>query len=381
MLLVPKTGIYVKIMISQDCVARVRETKKLMAQKHISALCLLPGANMYYLTGISVNPSQRLWATIIPAEKDAVMIVPEFDRRMVEASTWIGDIRGWEESEDPYTVVSKTLNELGLTESTLGLDGKTWFLFLEKLQDTVPQARFINADPLLCDLRMTKSEAEIELIREASRIQEDAYRVGFESVRQGRTEFEILSIINSEIMSKGGKTAGTNGVLSGPVSALPHGSSGKRKIRRGDIIQFDMLCFYQGYCSDISRVCVVGTPTEEQRKIYEIVLTAQKAAINALEPGVPAEKVDKAARDKIVEAGYGRRFTHRTGHGFGLEGQEKPYVALGNKQLLRTRMTIAIEPGIYLTSQFGIRIEDNVIVREGGAENITKYNKEELLSI
>jgi len=170
-------------------------------------------------------------------------------------------------------------------------------------------------------------------------------------------------------------------VLSGPKSALPHGVSGKRKIKKGDIVLFDMYCIYQGYYADITRQVVVGSPTEEQKRIYEIVLEAQKEAIEAVRPGITAEDIDKVARNKIVEAGYGSQFTHRTGHGIGLEGHEEPYIMQGNKMLLKPGMTFTIEPGIYLVNKFGIRIEDTVVVTENGVEDITKFEKEELLSV
>lgn len=228
-------------------------------------------------------------------------------------------------------------------------------------------------------LRSIKSADEIELIKKATGITIKGIKAGIEAIKVGVSELSVAFEIEREIKESGGESVPFCIVLSGENSALPHGSTSSRKIEKGDSVVMDIGATYKGYYADITRTVFVGKAGEEQKRIYNMVLKAQESAVNLVRPKVKACQVDAAARKIIEEAGYGKFFTHRTGHGLGLEVHEEPYISQQNEIALEPGMTFTIEPGIYLPGSFGVRIEDNIVVTVKGKEVLTKMPKDLLI--
>ena len=245
------------------------------------------------------------------------------------------------------------------------------------MEQLFPGVTFGRLDEQLNSMRNIKSEEELEKLREAARLADYAVEVGCNEIAEGKTELEILMAIEFELKKKGAeKMAFDTMVLSGPKTASPHGNPGNRKIKKGDFVLFDLGVVYQGYCSDITRTVAFGEPTDAQREIYETVSKAEQAAVDSVRPGVKAMEIDKAARDVIEQAGYGRYFTHRVGHGLGISVHEYPSVTGTNELVLEEGMVFTIEPGIYHPGITGVRIEDDVVVTADGVEVLTKFPKE-----
>jgi Xaa-Pro dipeptidase len=224
-------------------------------------------------------------------------------------------------------------------------------------------------------LRIVKSKDETDLMRKASRIIGDSVSEAMTQARLGKTELDVRQIVVNECIRNGGMPTFTT-VQFGENTALPHADSGTKELRKGDIALFDCGCEVEGYNTDITRVAVAGKPSSEQESVYSVVLKAQQAAIDRIKAGLSCEKADSLARQVIEKAGYGVYFTHRLGHGVGLEVHEPPYLVNGNSMQLRAGMTHSVEPGIYLEGKFGVRIEDLVLVGDTGCEALTTSPKD-----
>jgi len=367
----------------------VKKAQEIMKSRGLGAIFLHPGVNTYYFTGLMKASFERLLTVIIPDEGEPVAVIPRFETESVMEYSKIKyrDVRGWSEDQDPYVLVGRVVEELGKSKSTIGIDGKMEYVFFEGIQRALPGARFIGAADVLNELRLIKSKDEVELMRKAARIVCKGIKAAFESVSPGRTEIEVSDVLHGEIRRHGGLSARAReahgNVFSGPTSALPHPRSSEKKIESGEIILIDVGAQYEWYFGDVTRVAVLGQPTEKQKRLYGIVLNAQKTACEAVRPGIEAQELDRVARRIILEAGFGQYFRHRLGHGLGLEVHEGPYIVEGNRLRLRPGMTHSVEPGIYLLGEFGIRIEDDVAVTEKGCDNLSveEFPKDELVVI
>jgi len=363
----------------------VKKAQEIMKNRGLGAIFLHPGVNTYYFTGLMKASFERLLTVIIPDEGEPVAVVPGFEVESLMKYSKIKyrDVRGWSEDQDPYILVGRVVEELGKSKSTIGIDGKMEYIFFEGIQRALPCARFIGAADVLNELRLIKSRDEVELMRKAARIICKAIKAAFESVSSGRTEIEVSEVLHGEIRRHGGLSRGYGNVFFGPTSALPHPQSSEKKIESGEIVLIDVGAQYQWYFSDVTRAAVLGQPTEKQKRLYGIVLNAQKTACEAVRPGIEAQELDRTARRIIREAGFGQNFRHRLGHGLGLEVHEGPYIVEGNRLRLRPGMTHSVEPGIYLLGEFGIRIEDDVAVTEKGCDNLVvdEFPKDELVII
>lgn len=227
------------------------------------------------------------------------------------------------------------------------------------------------------NLRIVKTADEVEKLRKAQNIAEKAYLEVLEFVKVGVTEKEISAKLEYLMKSYGAERVAFELItVAGKKTSLPHGVPGDYKVQKGDFITFDIGAVYDGYHSDMTRTVAVGEVSEEQRKIYNIVLKAHLKALEAVKAGITGFKVDKIARDIITEEGYGEYFGHSTGHGVGLEIHESPYASIKSKDTLKAGMTLTVEPGIYLPDKFGVRIEDTVLVTENGYETFASIPKE-----
>lgn len=337
---------------------------------------------MYYFTGLMKEAYERLLTIIIPADGDSMALVPSFEREHVEAGLSIpmAEISIWKEEEDPYRILAQVMREKDLARGTIAIDGRMQYSFFYRIEKALRQVKFVEATDLMDQLRVVKSGSEIALVKRACEIIGKGMKAAFESVAPGRTEMDVYHELQSEIRRQGGAPIGFGGVLSGPFSALPHAQTSDRRIEGGDTVLIDVGWQYQWYFGDLTRTVVVGHASDELKRIYEIVLKAQKNAIQTVVPEVQAQVIDRAARGLIAEAGFGAYFTTRTGHGIGLEVHEAPYLVEGNTCRLRKDMVFTVEPGIYLAGRFGVRIEDEILVTEDGRENLSAnaYPKEEL---
>jgi Xaa-Pro dipeptidase len=241
-----------------------------------------------------------------------------------------------------------------------------------------PEADYPDGSDVLSSLRLKKEKAEVEAMRRAVQIAQDALEATIPSIKMGMTEKELSSELVMQLLKHGSEPEMPFApiVSGGSNSANPHASPTERKLQAGDLLVIDWGATYDGYISDLTRTFAVGEVDEEYKQIHKIVQEANAAGRAAAMPGVPCANVDKAARDVIEKSGYGMYFTHRTGHGIGMEGHEEPYMRGDNMQLLEPGMAFTVEPGIYLPNRNGVRIEDNVVITEDGADVLSDMPRE-----
>lgn len=232
------------------------------------------------------------------------------------------------------------------------------------------------AQQLLDELRASKDEEELEAMRKAQKITDEAFRAVLNFIRPGMTEREVAARLVYEMMRLGGeKTSFDPIVAAGPNGSRPHAIPGDRVLEQGMFVTMDFGCKVDGYCSDMTRTVAIGQPDEEMERVYQTVLEAQKAGINAARAGVPGREIDAAARRVIEEAGYGEYFSHSMGHSLGIDIHEGPNASPSEERLMPVGAVISAEPGIYIPGKFGVRIEDVLILKEGGCENMTRSPK------
>jgi len=366
----------------EERTTRQEKARQLMRDNNLSAILLAQGTSLRYFTGIRWEGGERLFAMLLPAKGDAFYVAPAFEEdraREQIASAPNGatpDLRVWQEDESPYQRVAEGLSDRGLSSATIGLEETTKFLFTDNLRQAAPGATFTSATPVTAGCRMIKSPHEIELMRLAAKVTLAAYEATYRSMKVGMTQHDVADMIEAAHRKLGFE--GEADVQVGEYSSFPHGSIKPQQIREGTIVMIDGGCTVEGYQSDITRTFVLGKATGKMKQVFDIVYRAQSAALAAAKPGVEAGSVDAAARQVIVDAAYGpgyKYFTHRVGHGMGMDGHEWPYLVRGNKTLLQPEMTFSDEPGIYIKGEFGIRLEDDMHITQAGAELFTPQTK------
>jgi len=302
------------------------------------------------------------------------MVIPTFESPRLGEAPWF-TVHTWTETENPTALVAAALG--GVTGRTLVVGDRTWAGFLLHLQEALPGNQWLSATPMLRELRMIKSAEEVAALREAGAAVDAIFQEMLAHPWAGRSEREVGEEI-AALMRRGGCEAVDFVIVgSGPNGASPHHANSDRLIQPGDAVVLDFGGpFRDGYYADITRTVVVGPPSAALRQVYAVVQAAQETGVRAMRPGVPCQEVDAAARQVIVQAGYGDYFTHRTGHGIGLDGHEEPYMVAGNTLPLAPGMTFSVEPGIYLPGQFGVRIEDIVVCTGTGAERLNQASRE-----
>lgn len=337
---------------------------------------LTPSPSFQYLAGYKSQMHERLLALVIRKDEAPTIVAPAFEVSNHSSQTWIKDFLDWAEDENPYAKVAGLVgkNKIALLDDSLPL-GVYWSLekALEGFKD------FASVTPLIDEMRIYKSEIEIELMKKAGHIIDDAVSKAFAEAQVGMTEVDVQQIVQNEIRHLEA-TPTFAAVQFGENSALPHASPGSRELRKGDVILMDCGCTLDGYNTDMTRVGVVGQPKEEVRRVHSTVQKALETAMEKIKSGMACGAADGVARRVIDDAGYGEHFTHRLGHGIGLEVHEPPYVVRGSSETLQTGMCHSIEPGIYLEGKFGIRIEDIVCIREDGPELLT-FTSRDLIQI
>ena len=357
--------------------ARLEKARGLMRGNRIDALMLTGGTSMVYFTGMSWGLSERLLAAIIPAKGDAFLVTPRFEEERALEQAQLGPlgknarVYAWEEDESPYAMLARGLRDHGLATATIGAEETVRFVFADGAAHT-PGVKVVSGTPVTAGCRMVKDAHEIALMRLASQVTLKAYEAAWKSLRAGMTQDDFARLVAQAHQKLGFN--GSAGVQVGKYSALPHGSATPQVVEEGSILLIDGGCKVEGYSSDISRTFVLGTPTQRMKDVFDIEFRAQSAALAAAKPGVPCEAVDAAARKVITDAGFGpdyKYFTHRVGHGMGMDGHEWPYLVRGNKLALAPGMMFSDEPGIYIPGEFGVRLEDDMLITENGAELFT----------
>lgn len=355
---------------SADALDRARDA---MAVAGVDALLVGPGADLRYLTGYEALPLERLTLLVATTEGDTTLFVPELEQPRAEAAPLPDGVTivPFGETDDPYGAVAGVLDGA----KRLGVGDRLWSMFLLRLQQALPDAGWVPATTVTKHLRMRKSAAEVDALRRAGHAIDRVHQQVPALLRPGRTEAEVGRDIAELIVSEGHSAVNFVIVGSGPNGASPHHETGSRVLAEGDGVVVDIGGTLAAYCSDCTRNYVIGAAPEGYDQAHAAVAAAQKAACDAVRPGVSAASVDAAARDVIGDAGYGAYFVHRTGHGIGLEEHEDPYIVAGNETLLEPGMAFSIEPGVYLPRRFGIRIEDIVVVTEDGCERLNTLDR------
>lgn len=344
----------------------------------LNALLITPGADLRYLTGYAAPDLERLTCLVVPAlgKGDPYLVVPELEADQAQASP-LGrlDIQSvsYGETADPYAEIGRRIG----AASGIGLANRMWAEKVLAFRAVFPKAELSLSDAILGQLRIVKSQAEIEALTQAGRAIDRVHARVPELLRAGRSGREVARDIAEAILDTGHESVDFVIVGSGPNGASPHHGYNDRILEPGDQIVVDIGgTMPDGYCSDCTRTYSLGEPSEEFNRLYRVLYEAQEAARVAVEQAVPFEQIDAAARDVISAAGYGEQFLHRTGHGIGLETHEPPYVVEGNKELVRIGNTFSIEPGIYFSGRFGARIEDIVVATAEGAESLNNQPRE-----
>ena len=359
----------IRPIVPEEFLARQEHARRLMRDNAIDAIFVEGGTSLAYFTGLHWWLSERLFAMVLPQRGDPFFISPKFEEG--RAREKLGDavrFYTWEEHEKPIERIRQGMQDRGLLSATLGIEETTRYYAVEQLQQRLPTLKLRSAMPVTAGCRSVKSPHEIELMQVANDITAHVYRELQRQLREGMSETE-LGVILSELYGEFG-VQGDALVLFGEASAYPHGLKRDIVLKPGDNVLIDGGCKVEGYGSDITRTMVFGEPGAKMQKVFEIVRGAQDAALKAARPGVPAEKVDAAARNYIADHGYGpgyKYFTHRLGHGIGMDGHEWYYLVGGNTRPLAPNNMFSNEPGIYIVGEFGIRTEDEMLITEDGA--------------
>ncbi len=355
--------------------SRLSDAAAAAGRAGLGALLLTPGPDLRYVVGYDAHALERLTCLAVPAHGDPFLVVPRLELPAAQASPAgaLGlELVPWDETEDPYALVSKRLGQ----PETVGLSDRMWALMVLRFRSALPGARQELASTALSPLRVRKSPAEVAALRAAGQAIDRVHARVPGWLRAGRTEAEVAADIAEAILAEGHSRADFAIVASGPNAASPHHTASDRVLRAGDAVVVDIGgTMPSGYCSDCTRTYVIGEPPEDFAAYYQVLKDAQDAACAAVRPGVSAESIDAAAREPISEAGYGDFFVHRTGHGIGLETHEDPYIVSGNTEALSPGHAFSVEPGIY-PGPHGARIEDIVVCTDTGAERLNLVTRD-----
>lgn len=357
--------------------ARIDKARRLMVANQIDVLMLIGGTSMEYFTGMKWGLSERLLAVLIPVKGAPFLVTPKFEEERAMEQAHLGPlgkdatVYPWEEHEDPYARIATGLRDRGLSTATIGVEETVRFMFGDAAAK-LSGVKLVSGTPVTAGCRMVKDAHELALMRHASQVTIRAYEAAWKSLTDGMSQTEFGGLIALAHRRLGYE--GSASVQVGKYSALPHGSATPQIVREGSIVMIDGGCKVEGYVSDISRTFVLGQATQRMKDVFEIEHRAQTVALQTARPGLPCETVDAAARKVIVDAGFGpdyKYFSHRVGHGMGMDGHEWPYLVKGNTLPLEAGMVFSDEPGIYIEGEFGIRLEDDMVITPNGAELFT----------
>ena len=378
-----------KPITSDERRARIEKARRLMAAEKIDALILSGGTSLVYFTNIRWGGGERLFACVLPVKGEPFFVCPAFEedraREQVALGPFAGgraDVRTWNEDESPYALVARGLKDRGIAAGTVGVEETMKFVWSDGIAAAAPQLKVASGTPITAGCRMIKDDHELELMRLASAATLKVYEAVYRALQPGMTQNQVSDLIDLGYRQVG--FPGEASVQVGEFTALPHGSIQPQTIREGTIIMIDDGCTVEGYQSDITRTFVLGKPAPKMESVFAIVKRAQTAALEAARPGVALESIDAAARKVVVDAGYGpgfKYFSHRLGHGMGMDGHEWPYLVSHNMFGWKTALTaqpgmvFSDEPGIYIRGEFGVRLEDDMYITGERAKLFTPQSE------
>ena len=340
-----------------------------MRERDIAATIVFDASNMLAFTGTPHMSWDRLTCGVVTREGDVRVVCPAFERPGVCGADKIASIHTWQEHQNPYDIFASAMRVAGISCGAVGVDGRIWLSAWHRFADACgDKIKLQSAEEMIREVRICKSPLEQDALRGAHRRGERAFLAMKSIIRGGASEIELQRELAEKLAPEG--ITITPMVQSGPNGAIPHNPTGDRKLQQGDTVVMDSVTPFDGYFNDITRTYAVGEPSDRAKKAYRAVREAQQAAIDAAKPGVECQQLDKIARGIITEAGFGEFFTHRLGHGLGIEVHEPPFLVGGNSEKLRAGMCVTIEPGVYVPGEFGIRIEDDILITDNGCEVI-----------
>lgn len=334
----------------------------------LAAAIVFHPSNMLAFTGTLHASTDRLTCGAVTCEGAVHVICPAFERSAVADAEALATIHTWEETENPCAVLAAALREAGIRSGTLGVDGRVWLETWYAFHAAFADVKLRSAEALLREVRICKTPQELAILRAAHERGEKLFLALQEMLHAGMSERRVHKLVQTRMAILGITVDPL--VQSGPNAATPHNPTGDRVVQPGDNVVVDSVVTHQGYKSDLTRTYAVGDPPPRARAAYRAVREAQAAAIARAAPGVTCGDLDHAARIVIEKAGFGDYFTHRLGHGIGLEGHEPPYLHGANAERLRPGMVMTIEPGVYVPGEFGVRIEDEIAITERGCQVI-----------
>lgn len=356
---------------------RLTRLQQEMERKGLDCLALVPGANLFYLTGLSFHLSERPIVAFFPVDAPPAIVLPALERPKLARSACELQAYPYTDEEGPTPAFQQACAALELAAARIGVESLRMRVVEARLLERyAPNSQLIPADEVMETLRICKDAGEVTAMRRAVAVVEAALRALLTQIRPGMTEREAAGLLMAEILRGGEGLAFEPIVVAGPNAASPHAVPSDRPIRPGEPIIIDCGAVVGGYVSDITRTIAFGGLPEEMMRVYEVVRRANETGRASVWPGRAAQEVDRAARAVIRDAGYSDFFIHRTGHGLGLEVHEPPYIVEGNRRLLQVGMTFTVEPGVYLPGVGGVRIEDDVLVTPKGAETLTMFPRE-----
>ncbi|MDC3415765.1 M24 family metallopeptidase [Aquibacillus salsiterrae] len=357
---------------------RINRLLQLLKENGKESIFVTSKANVYYLSNYYTDPHERLIGIYLNQNETPLFILPEMEKESALSSGWTGSILTYQDHENPWQLLKTYLTTRTEHLSSISIEKEHLSVSRhEQLKKIFPNAEISDGTNLLESLRIIKDKKEYQLLKDAAELADKGVDIGVRSLMEGKTELDIVAAIEYELKKQGIREMSfSTMVLSGKNTATPHGIPGLTTIAKGDLVLFDLGVVFEGYCSDITRTVAINHVSAEQRNMHETVLHAQEKAINAVKIGEPIGSLDQIARNHIHNNGYGSYFTHRLGHGIGIDVHEYPSMTSNNPLPIQVGMSFTIEPGIYVPHVGGVRIEDEVFVTDHGPELLTNYPKQ-----
>lgn len=353
---------------------RIHILQKNMNEEEIDCLMVQSRPNVFYLTGFDADPHERLLGVLIPKEGNPTLICPQMEVNQIRKLFNPDWIIGYSDSEDPW---AKLFSHFNSKADVIALEENIPWSRATKWQSRYPDSRFTTCDSLLNAMRLIKSGDEITIMKEAAALADQGIQAGVRALKEGVTEMEVIAQIEYALKKKGVREMSFSTMaLFGEKCGDPHGNPGSRTLKKGDAVLFDLGVEWKGYTSDMTRTVFFEEVSNEQKKIYTTVLDAHLKAASLCKPGTVIQSLDQAARKVIEDAGYGKYFPHRVGHGIGIQVHEFPSLNDQNQDVLKSGMTFTIEPGIYIPDEAGVRIEDEILITENGYVSLNTYPKD-----
>lgn len=351
---------------------RLERARQAMRAQGVDVALLSLGLDMPYLTGYNAMPLERLTMLVLPANGDAVMVIPRLEAPRVKPMPNVFSLHPWNETDDPVAITAELVRSVVPSSRVIAVGDQMWARFLVDLMPLLPNTQYRRSVDVIGSLRMRKDSAEIDALRAAGSAVDiiagdlQAGRIAL----VGRTEAQVSADLSARIIAQGHDVVNFAIVAAGENAASPHHHPGSRVIQPNEIVLCDFGGTMNGYCSDITRCVYTGEPSSEVAEAYAVLFEAEAAAVRAATVGTPCEEVDAVARRVITAAGFGEYFIHRTGHGIGLDAHEDPYIVSGNSLALEAGHAFSIEPGIYMPGKWGMRLEDIVVATVDGPDSM-----------